>query len=186
MAWEATLHAARMRAVLEAHDIRGLPRDIPDVPKRVEQLLLVRAGHLVDDLSPTDADVIEWLRRIQDGRADLEMLQLQSGLTELGLQLPLPHDREAAFLLSVVAHQAKLSTDARQRDRHARRPLPDGQPAPKETLRGVDDRIRTGDRLDHNQELYLLSYIHRAAFKSSESAIDLVYPGLSRFRCFRQ
>ena len=29
--------------------------------------------------------------------------------------------------------------------------------------RGVDDRIRTGDRLDHNQELYRLSYVHRAA-----------------------
>jgi hypothetical protein len=26
----------------------------------------------------------------------------------------------------------------------------------------VDDRIRTGDRLDHNQELYQLSYVHRA------------------------
>lgn len=31
----------------------------------------------------------------------------------------------------------------------------------------MDDRIRTGDRLDHNQELYQLSYIHRAAFQSS-------------------
>ena len=28
----------------------------------------------------------------------------------------------------------------------------------------VDDRIRTGDRLDHNQELYQLSYSHHAAF----------------------
>ena len=27
----------------------------------------------------------------------------------------------------------------------------------------MDDRIRTGDRLDHNQELYQLSYAHRAA-----------------------
>jgi hypothetical protein len=26
----------------------------------------------------------------------------------------------------------------------------------------VDDRTRTGDRLDHNQELYQLSYVHRA------------------------
>ena len=26
----------------------------------------------------------------------------------------------------------------------------------------VSDRIRTGDRLDHNQELYQLSYVHRA------------------------
>ena len=30
-------------------------------------------------------------------------------------------------------------------------------------LLGVDDRIRTGDRLDHNQELYQLSYVHRVA-----------------------
>ncbi len=28
----------------------------------------------------------------------------------------------------------------------------------------MDDRIRTGDRLDHNQELYQLSYAHRAGF----------------------
>ena len=27
----------------------------------------------------------------------------------------------------------------------------------------VSDRIRTGDRLDHNQELYQLSYAHRAS-----------------------
>jgi hypothetical protein len=27
----------------------------------------------------------------------------------------------------------------------------------------VSDRIRTGDRLDHNQELYQLSYAHRVA-----------------------
>jgi hypothetical protein len=31
-------------------------------------------------------------------------------------------------------------------------------------LRGVSDRTRTGDRLDHNQELYQLSYAHRVAF----------------------
>ena len=34
-------------------------------------------------------------------------------------------------------------------------------------LRGVSDRIRTGDRLDHNQELYQLSYAHQAERKSS-------------------
>jgi hypothetical protein len=28
--------------------------------------------------------------------------------------------------------------------------------------RGVDDGTRTRDRLDHNQELYQLSYVHRA------------------------
>ena len=30
--------------------------------------------------------------------------------------------------------------------------------------RGVSDGTRTRDRLDHNQELYQLSYAHRARF----------------------
>ena len=34
----------------------------------------------------------------------------------------------------------------------------------------VDDRIQTGDHLDHNQELYQLSYVHRAASQSSGPA----------------
>jgi hypothetical protein len=37
----------------------------------------------------------------------------------------------------------------------------------QELLLQVDDRIRTGDRLDHNQELYQLSYVHRVASQSS-------------------
>jgi hypothetical protein len=36
-------------------------------------------------------------------------------------------------------------------------------PTKQEDSREVDDRIRTGDRLDHNQELYQLSYVHRVA-----------------------
>jgi hypothetical protein len=145
MAWEVTLHAARMRAVMSAHDIRGPPGHIPDVPKRIEQLLLVRAGHLVDDLSPTDADIIEWLRRIEDGRADLELHPMQAGLTDLGPQLPPTHDRKAALLLSAVAHQADFSTDARNvtnmlaaRYLMATRSKEDG------------DHFRTGNRLDHH------------------------------------
>jgi hypothetical protein len=31
------------------------------------------------------------------------------------------------------------------------------------TNRKVSDRTRTGDHLDHNQELYQLSYAHRVA-----------------------
>ncbi len=34
----------------------------------------------------------------------------------------------------------------------------------------MDDRIRTGDRLDHNQELYQLSYVHRVAFNLAGAA----------------
>ena len=39
----------------------------------------------------------------------------------------------------------------------------DENPAVAGLSRGVSDRIRTGDRLDHNQELYQLSYAHRVA-----------------------
>jgi hypothetical protein len=34
----------------------------------------------------------------------------------------------------------------------------------------VSDRTRTGDRLDHNQELYQLSYAHRVDLQSSVRA----------------
>jgi hypothetical protein len=36
-----------------------------------------------------------------------------------------------------------------------------GKPRQSGVSYGVSDGIRTRDRLDHNQELYLLSYAHR-------------------------
>jgi hypothetical protein len=36
--------------------------------------------------------------------------------------------------------------------------------------RRVSDRTRTGDRLDHNQELYQLSYAHRGALNLSAAS----------------
>jgi hypothetical protein len=41
------------------------------------------------------------------------------------------------------------------------------KPGLRGAFRGVSDRTRTGDRLDHNQELYQLSYAHRVGFQSS-------------------
>ena len=42
-----------------------------------------------------------------------------------------------------------------------RHPAHKESPARQGVLRGVSDGIRTHDRLDHNQELYQLSYAHR-------------------------
>ena len=39
-------------------------------------------------------------------------------------------------------------------------PFTPGRPAEQDFR--VSDRTRTGDHLDHNQELYQLSYAHRA------------------------
>lgn len=112
LAWETTIHSARMRAVLDAHDIRGLPAETPDISKRIEQLLLVRAGHLVDDLSPSDGDIMEWLRRIEDGRANAEVYQLREGLSSLAEDMPLSNDRQVATMLSAIVDGADFSADA--------------------------------------------------------------------------
>jgi hypothetical protein len=110
--WEATIHAARMRAVMEAHDISGLPSNEQDVSRRIEQLLLMRSGHLVDDLSPSEADIMEWLRRIEDGRANQEVHRLRDALTSLRPDIALDNDRQVAAMLSAVAHAADFSDDA--------------------------------------------------------------------------
>lgn len=113
LVWEATIHAARMRAVMEAHDIRGLPSTgEQDVSRRIEQLLLMRAGHLVDDLSPSDGDVMEWLRRIEDGRANLEVHALRGALASLAPHVALEGDHQVLALLSAVAKTADFSDDA--------------------------------------------------------------------------
>ncbi|MCE3265898.1 MAG: hypothetical protein K0S15_607 [Solirubrobacterales bacterium] len=36
----------------------------------------------------------------------------------------------------------------------------------------MSDRTRTGDRLDHNQELYQLSYAHQVPIKSSVTYVN--------------
>jgi hypothetical protein len=112
--WEATIHAARMRAVMEAHDVRGLPTTgEQDVSRRIEQLILMRMGHLVDDLSPSDATVIDWLRRIEDGRANLEGLGLRDGIASLAPKLTLDGDRQIIAMLRYFAETTDFSDDAR-------------------------------------------------------------------------
>ena len=47
----------------------------------------------------------------------------------------------------------------------------------------MSDRTRTGDHLDHNQELYQLSYAHRAGPNVAVPSIARETPGP---KCFRQ
>ncbi len=81
--YEMTLHTARMRAVMESHDIVGFPPPRSEVSRRIKQILLVNAGHLIDDLAPSDTHLMEWLRRLQDGRADLERRAALADVDEL-------------------------------------------------------------------------------------------------------
>jgi hypothetical protein len=59
-------------------------------------------------------------------------------------------------------YEALPSSEVATLQRPLKRAVPHGRSTWSGSIR-VDDRIRTGDRLDHNQELYQLSYIHRGA-----------------------
>lgn len=135
--WEATIHAARMRAVMEAHDCRGLPSTGPqDVSRRIEQLLLMRAGHLVDDLSPSNNDVMEWLRRIEDGRANLELDSLRDGLTAPAPDVTLEGDRAVIAILRAVAEATISPTTRGTRPRSSRAVISPARPVCKPEHRG--------------------------------------------------
>lgn len=79
--------------------------------RRIEQLLLVRAGHLVDDLAPTDAEVIEWLRQLEDGRADLERQAMLAAAKALQPDITLPEDQVINLLHTHVFEEAAESPE---------------------------------------------------------------------------
>lgn len=59
---EATIHAARMRAMMEAHDIASIPAPDEKINiGRIEKSMMLRDGHLVEDLNASDADIKRWL-----------------------------------------------------------------------------------------------------------------------------
>jgi hypothetical protein len=100
-----------MRAVLDAHEVHPFG-DIPNVPERTEQSLLAKAGHIINDLSPSDAVIMEWLRRIEDGRANSEARRLRAAIAELGPQMQLPEDRQALAVLEWIVADADFAEEA--------------------------------------------------------------------------
>jgi hypothetical protein len=57
-------------------------------------------------------------------------------------------------------------------------PLNNESPAGAKLSGGVSEGTRTPDRLDHNQELYQLSYAHRGSGQcSGESAVEPMLTG---------
>jgi hypothetical protein len=66
--FEATIHAARMRAVMDSHQLGQLgPETTPDERMHlIEEQLMLRDGHLVDDLDASDETIREWVTRLGD------------------------------------------------------------------------------------------------------------------------
>ena len=65
--YEAAIHAARMRATMEAHDVGRFPDDEDELIQTIARTTMLNAGHLLDDLDASDESILEWLRKL--GRA---------------------------------------------------------------------------------------------------------------------
>lgn len=59
--FESTIHAARMRAVMGAHNV-GRPQSTPDESNEVVlKVLMLRDGHIVQDMTNTDDEIRRWV-----------------------------------------------------------------------------------------------------------------------------
>lgn len=82
--YEAAIHTARMRAVVDGHQLTGWPSNAPDPIGWIRQVLMVTAGHLLDDLSPSDDLIRSWLSRLSDQEANKrESMEQRLQLREL-------------------------------------------------------------------------------------------------------
>lgn len=69
MYFESTIHAARLRAVQEAHDLNlPMPSEPAARQEKIEKVLMLRDGSLVQDLDNTDADIRRWLELLGDSK----------------------------------------------------------------------------------------------------------------------
>ena len=65
-AYEAAIHAARMRATMDAHDVGHLPEDSEERVQAISRSLMLSAGHLLEDLDVSDDEIVDWLRKLGD------------------------------------------------------------------------------------------------------------------------
>ena len=63
---EALVHAARMRALMESHQLDDYDVDPNEVVEKIERFLMLRGGKLIDDLDSTDDQIRDWVTRLAD------------------------------------------------------------------------------------------------------------------------
>lgn len=103
--YESTIHAARMRAVLDAHEVGRFPGSSEGAVRAIKQFLMVRDGHLVDELDASDDEIRLWLKLLGDPDYWEEEVAFRQAMFELPTSYPRSEsDRKALeFLDSVVA-----------------------------------------------------------------------------------
>jgi hypothetical protein len=106
--FEATIHASRMRAMMEAHDAAKIPQpDEQIVASRVERVLMLRDGHLVEELDASDADIRRWLELLGRPEHWRQEASAWRSAFEQGAGRPLePQEKQVLALLDAVMDQA--------------------------------------------------------------------------------
>ncbi|HEV3002262.1 MAG TPA: hypothetical protein VGW75_16080 [Solirubrobacteraceae bacterium] len=66
---EGVIHASRMRAVMALHEVAEMPSDQDDeetIRRKIMKSLMLRNGHLVDDLDASDDQIRHWMATLGD------------------------------------------------------------------------------------------------------------------------
>jgi hypothetical protein len=101
---ESTIHAARMRAMIDAHDIGEIPKERDDLVQMVTRSLMLRDGHLVEDLDVTDDTIRRWIKLLGDPETWRTEAAEQRARLEEKLDPPLAGNMKAVadFLDSIL------------------------------------------------------------------------------------
>ncbi len=110
-AHEVTIHGGRIRALMAAQQ-GGMPEDSKEVSRLILKSFMLRYGHLIDDLSVSDAQIIDRLRQIEDGRVLSEYQEMRASLEKMAPDIKIDGDRQVALMQYVMAMCAELDHPA--------------------------------------------------------------------------
>jgi hypothetical protein len=107
--FEGTIHAARLRAVQDAHELTACwPTEREEIMRRIEQLFMLRDGHIVDELDASDERITHWLTVGGDPDSwAVEADFWRQGVASIMAEMPVGESDRAVFeLLDAQISQA--------------------------------------------------------------------------------
>ena len=105
---EVTIHGGRIHALMASHELGNLPENPRDASHFILKSFMLRNGHLIDDLSVSDSQIIDRLRQIEDGRVLAEYRLMRERLEQMAPEVGPDSDRDVALMLYMTAIRAEL------------------------------------------------------------------------------
>jgi hypothetical protein len=109
MRFEALVHYARMRALMDIHEVDDYDVSSGELTRKIARFLMLRQGKLVDDLVDCDERIVYWVRRLADGDAQSTERQLIVSQTYDLMSEPLLKRDQMA--LAFIQHLLLQGTD---------------------------------------------------------------------------